>query len=1553
MGLFDGSGLSEYQEAPAPTMFDTAGVPSWDQHAQDLAKDPTTDPIDLYRNNPSDASLDLAKKVYRAKNPPSPPLTVSGFINGIKDLPSWDHVEKAIGDVGQFASGVAKGIPNLVSSMYGTVKHAVGNAVTSVASPLNTGSDLDAARAKLDAGQPLTDDEKKLMGAQLEGDAALQQGGFSGIEAASNAADYVQRKLGLKPDLNDDKGLGDYIQKQAAFRDEEQKLKSGNIEQGIFGPSNLAGLSPDQVKQLPVDPNYIQSQADLTSPQSFATMEGLGAASPIASRYVTAPILKGAGKAISATGEALGAISPGATLTGTAVGALAHPVGAVLGGVGKQVAQKILPKVGDFLTATGEEAAGAAPAEGQSLLGKMIKGAISGGTTGGVLSTPFALASDNPEQAGEQVGGGVGLGTVLGSGSAGLNSRNIDLAARDNTLKVMGKAVQYGLGADEEHLQQMPKLPQSDQDFINKVRAITSGFTNSDGSPMQVNAVSGPTFAAKAKAAGGTGVERGMMQDADGIWINADNPANQQVGGATGTTGHEFGHLADNLSALLGDRMQGTFSQSLGDTMMPNGKPTDAFQKFINGYSKARGQQIDSKTGLKEFTAETSRYILGGGNIEQFTLPPTLMDQVKSGVGDWFKRMGIGVGNDKMFSWQEVPQVTSQLKDLFHEIGQTGYQNLQEGNDASQNPNARTELRQVQAQLDDLYSIPDKDKTSAHYNQIDQLENRQDTLERQMGISQWVPGTPATPAATPQATAPQTATPTPAAPQAAPVGAPAQPTPTPTAPVSTPITPSVEPEKPNLPQQKLPISPNPDLPTNAKPAIAPEVEDILPKSTATMEKPFPVDPTLPGTGQDVAPVPERTPEDIKGITDQAEADTKDSDTWKRARSQNKKDDLVRQAKIKALVEELAPNEPGLKKVTDEDGKETIQGHLDPENPIHQEIAKLAGVTPEQLENLNALHENEGNHTYVDYKSAPKKEGADLTAEQREKEYEASSAADRVKGGESQLQTNKSVVPITPKLTKDGKIVARFVSPDRILSNVRHVMDAAQEHGITTGYEGLTGDQLDKQVTQDFQDVVKNHKNGFTNTGKPFSKFGDTLAPNPNPDAVGIKIPRARADVINMALNDQGALGVTKPEGTKAHVKGNEAVNLARENQGYLNPETGETNALRDQLTQKGFDPSKVLEKTIETLKPELITSVHSGIIGPKDIVRPSGFDIDTEAMTKGGLPNATMTRAGFMPDAATSNAESGTEKRLTPKELLASVRNAQPVAKSDSDTTPNGDGGASSSGAVQAIEAAVRGSHKASQAAQLGFHEDKDAQFQALADAAKSNGLANAKLPQQWHPNRPDNVGGSEHDVFHDEPSDRFVKISKGAGYYPEATQRGWGMRAATPSEYFEKLKGLKDQWGLDTQIHGINLGHKESQPSFITSQPNIHPKLDAQGDPVRLSQPEITAHLAEKGFKPVGNEEDAMYYRPEDNMLIADAHPGNVIEKEDGTPSSFDTINIHPTGPLKDYVTRKMAPRPSDLNTRLKEALEKTFATSSAERWKDLDPEPTGTKKKELQLQP
>ena len=245
---------------------------------------------------------------------------------------------------------------------------------------------------------------------------------------------------------------------------------------------------------------------------------------------------------------------------------------------------------------------------------------------------------------------------------------------------------------------------------------------------------------------------------------------------------------------------------------------------------------------------------------------------------------------------------------------------------------------------------------------------------------------------------------------------------------------------------------------------------------------------------------------------------------------------------------------------------------------------------------------------------------------------------------------------------------------------------------------------------------------------------------------------------------------------------------------------------------------------------------------------------------------------------------------LTPSGLLAELRNADHAA----------------SGAQKGFEEAIaahfrRDAGASAQAAGLDAGADeaeRERQKRAVADWARKNGRSITRLPQPFTFNSPKNVGGAEHDVWPDAPSRRWLKVTKPSfGVYPTAKNGSWTLSRTTPAQYLEKLAGIKELFGVETRVHGVLLDVR-GNPSFIVSQADIAGEA--------IDQPAITKHFSASGFTKI-DDQSATYYRPADNTMLFDAHPGNVVEK-DGQLVGYDVGVIHPTGELRSLAERDHA---------------------------------------------
>lgn len=165
--------------------------------------------------------------------------------------------------------------------------------------------------------------------------------------------------------------------------------------------------------------------------------------------------------------------------------------------------------------------------------------------------------------------------------------------------------------------------------------------------------------------------------------------------------------------------------------------------------------------------------------------------------------------------------------------------------------------------------------------------------------------------------------------------------------------------------------------------------------------------------------------------------------------------------------------------------------------------------------------------------------------------------------------------------------------------------------------------------------------------------------------------------------------------------------------------------------------------------------------------------------------------------------------------------------------------------------------------------------------------------------------GGQEHDLWHEETTDRYWKLTKNGvfGLSPgielalvssAEEPRRFHLWEATPLQYLERLElhnilvpGLNRLEGLISQPGDL---------SIVTSQPRF--------DIVAVTQREIDEWFGNLGFQKVAN---AAYFRPVDNLGVFDAHDKNVIRAGE-TLMPFDVIPCLPEGGFLDFIRDTLA---------------------------------------------
>jgi hypothetical protein len=857
---------------------------------------------------------------------------------------------------------------------------------------------------------------------------------------------------------------------------------------------------------------------------------------------------------------------------------------------------------------------------------------MAGRVVGGAAAAPVAMAplnyaiSDTPEEFAATEGGVTGFGGLAGGLGyhPGKGFRPETIQAVDSILREKGAAKKYGTDLDASHDAFMKNAPDWVKDGVNAYRGFFDGFKFADGTQPEIYVLPRDQFAAEAVKHDPTlteelaGRQRGFKSGEGKVVINGDYGAGAGTE-APSVLGHEAGgHVTQSIIQLLAPELDAAINKAatrnlLRDAGTPNERPTAKLQRFIDGYNKAfdpTGQHIEIKNNahaISEFLAEQGRQAMEGGGPAKFAAGKALRETLQDNISDYFRKL---FGTKQKFDRSEAPTLAREYRNMLFELGRLRGQHpdpaVQQQAAApgqppagpaaapevplAQAPGGANERGAVHAALQSL-GYPSK--VALQMAAAAQGATIEEMVKDALARKQTTPLTP------PSAPTPQTA------PQNAPTGqlggfvAPAGEVAAVAAPVKNALSDFTPNETPTTPSANLPTSGTPVPPGNGLAGFQ-----------------------TPG----VEPVSAVSPDDITGALIQAEKDAQPAAD--RARSGAKKAAIVRQARVDALSKMLPEDAEGLRPVTNPDtGEVTFRGEVDPANPVHAAILNEFGYTPEHIANITALQAGSGKGVYLrDYHAAQQVghetgEGLELTGEQRGKEYAASPTGDVGQRHGAVTKQDKAFTPYSTVLTNKGVLIQGF-DHDKFLGNLRSIIDAKN------GLGDKKVSYSDKEIADAFRKVAENHANGWKGDGSDqLQTFPDTGIEQ-NLDYVGQPVDKDLADIINMAMN-------IRP--TAAGAK--EAQGLAQLNKGFLNPETGETNALRDQLEANGFDTGKELKPTISNVRPDLIEGgIHDTPTHGRN-VHAHGFDIPPADLTTSGTPHAKQTSAGFMPGDSPKNRE--------------------------------------------------------------------------------------------------------------------------------------------------------------------------------------------------------------------------------------------------------------------------------------------------------------------------
>ena len=160
------------------------------------------------------------------------------------------------------------------------------------------------------------------------------------------------------------------------------------------------------------------------------------------------------------------------------------------------------------------------------------------------------------------------------------------------------------------------------------------------------------------------------------------------------------------------------------------------------------------------------------------------------------------------------------------------------------------------------------------------------------------------------------------------------------------------------------------------------------------------------------------------------------------------------------------------------------------------------------------------------------------------------------------------------------------------------------------------------------------------------------------------------------------------------------------------------------------------------------------------------------------------------------------------------------------------------------------------------------------------------------------NIGGVEHETFHEPASGRWVKLTwpGKAGMELHARVEQSGVRAtlhtedALPAAYLRRVRLANRFLGDDICLHGVVA--TPTGPRIVISQRHV------RGEPATPG--EIARHFATHGFHQISEK---TFYHPGENLLVSDAHSANVFRTPEGVTVPFDVGLQQPDGALRAAV--------------------------------------------------
>ena len=181
--------------------------------------------------------------------------------------------------------------------------------------------------------------------------------------------------------------------------------------------------------------------------------------------------------------------------------------------------------------------------------------------------------------------------------------------------------------------------------------------------------------------------------------------------------------------------------------------------------------------------------------------------------------------------------------------------------------------------------------------------------------------------------------------------------------------------------------------------------------------------------------------------------------------------------------------------------------------------------------------------------------------------------------------------------------------------------------------------------------------------------------------------------------------------------------------------------------------------------------------------------------------------------------------------------------------------------------------------------------FRALLEWGEEHSLIRPQSAFSFFDRFPDG-SGDEHEAWFDEASNRWLKAT-----YPNQFGLAWGRDgSATAREYLARLVLTNKYFADDIRL--VALVESSEHLRVLTSQPHI------AGEAAPYE--EIKQWFAEYGFVCLQAAGRIAWYRPQENLLVADAHEGNVIKTSTGILVPIDLNVMQPAGSLLEWALRE-----------------------------------------------